>query len=287
MQAKNKFSEITPEVMALSEMCIKNSSIDPALYTKYDVKRGLRDLNGQGVLTGLTEISEVCSTELVDGKRIPVDGKLFYRGYDVEEIVKGFIRDERFGFEEVTYLLLFGKLPTQEELNQFTQLLDYYRTLPTSFVRDIIMKSPSKDIMNAMARSVLTLYSYDENPEDTSIPNVLRQCLQLISLFPILSVYGFQAYGYYHENKSLVIHTPPAGAFYSGKYFIYVKAGQQIYAAGGKASGYGAGASRRARRREQLYLYHACCNLFRNRYLLCHSGGAWFFKRAEARRCQY
>ncbi len=208
MQAKNKFSEITPEVMALSEMCIKNSSIDPALYTKYDVKRGLRDLNGQGVLTGLTEISEVCSTELVDGKRIPVDGKLFYRGYDVEEIVKGFIRDERFGFEEVTYLLLFGKLPTGEELNQFTALLDYYRTLPTSFVRDIIMKSPSKDIMNAMARSVLTLYSYDENPEDTSIPNVLRQCLQLISLFPILSVYGFQAYGYYHENKSLVIHTP-------------------------------------------------------------------------------
>ena len=208
MQAKNKFSEITPEDMALSEMCIKNSSIDPALYTKYDVKRGLRDLNGQGVLTGLTEISEVCSTELVDGKRIPVDGKLFYRGYDVEEIVKGFIRDERFGFEEVTYLPLFGKLPTGEELNQFTALLDYYRTLPTSFVRDIIMKSPSKDIMNAMARSVLTLYSYDENPEDTSIPNVLRQCLQLISLFPILSVYGFQAYGYYHENKSLVIHTP-------------------------------------------------------------------------------
>ena len=139
MQAKNKFSEITPEVMALSEMCIKNSSIDPALYTKYDVKRGLRDLNGQGVLTGLTEISEVCSTELVDGKRIPVDGKLFYRGYDVEEIVKGFIRDERFGFEEVTYLLLFGKLPTGEELNQFTALLDYYRTLPTRFVRDIIM----------------------------------------------------------------------------------------------------------------------------------------------------
>lgn len=208
MQNKNKFSEISPEVLELSELCRANSTIDPTLYTKYDVKRGLRDLNGQGVLTGLTEISEVCSTEIVDGKRVPVDGKLFYRGYDVEQIVSGFIKDDRFGFEEVTYLLLFGKLPKQEELKKFTSLLDYYRTLPTSFVRDIIMKSPSKDIMNAMARSVLTLYSYDENPEDTSIPNVLRQCLQLISLFPILSVYGFQAYGYYHEDKSLIIHTP-------------------------------------------------------------------------------
>ncbi|MGN0551158.1 MAG: citrate/2-methylcitrate synthase [Acutalibacteraceae bacterium] len=208
MDNKYKFSEITPDVIALSKLCEQNSNIDPELYTKYDVKRGLRDLNGQGVLTGLTEISEVCSTKIVDGKRVPVDGKLFYRGYDVEEIVKGFISDGRFGFEEVTYLLLFGKLPDKKELEDFSSLLDYYRTLPTSFVRDIIMKSPSKDIMNALARCVLTLYSYDANPDDTSVPNVLRQCLQLISLFPLMSVYSFQAYGYYHDNKSLIIHTP-------------------------------------------------------------------------------
>lgn len=208
MDNKYKFSEITPDVIALSKLCEQNSNIDPELYTKYDVKRGLRDLNGQGVLTGLTEISEVCSTKIVDGKRVSVDGKLFYRGYDVEEIVKGFISDGRFGFEEVTYLLLFGKLPDKKELEDFSSLLDYYRTLPTSFVRDIIMKSPSKDIMNALARCVLTLYSYDANPDDTSVPNVLRQCLQLISLFPLMSVYSFQAYGYYHDNKSLIIHTP-------------------------------------------------------------------------------
>ncbi len=203
-----QFSEITPEIMALSELCQQNSNIDPTLYLKHNVKRGLRDLDGRGVLTGLTEISEVCSTKKVDDKLVPIDGKLFYRGYDVEDLVNGFIDSECFGFEETTYLLLFGKLPTNDELNDFNGLLNYYRNLPNTFVRDIIMKSPSKDIMNALARGVLTLYSYDEKPEDTSIPNVLRQCLQLISLFPVLAVYSFQAYGYYHDNKSLIIHTP-------------------------------------------------------------------------------
>lgn len=208
MENKNKFIEVTPEVLRLSQLCLKNSSIDPSLYGKYDVKRGLRDLDGRGVLTGLTEISEVCSTEVKDGKRIPIDGKLFYRGYDVEDLVKGFTEENRFGFEEITYLLLFGELPAKDELQKFTSMLNDYRTLPNSFVRDIIMKAPSRDIMNAMARSVLTMYSYDDNAEDTSIPNVLRQCLQLIALFPIFSVYGFQAYGYYHDNQSLIIHTP-------------------------------------------------------------------------------
>lgn len=209
MERKREFSEITPEILKLSELCYKNSNIDPSLYAKYDVKRGLRDVNGRGVLTGLTEISDVCAfKELENGERIPTDGQLYYRGYNVEEIVGGFIKDDRFGFEEVTYLLLFGQLPNIKQLDEFRELLAYYRSVPMSFVRDIIMKSPSKDIMNALSRSVLTLYSYDSNPDDTSLPNVLRQCLQLISLFPILSVYSFQAYGYFHENKSLFIHNP-------------------------------------------------------------------------------
>lgn len=195
--------------MELSELCYENSSIDPALYSKHDVKRGLRDVNGKGVLTGLTEISDVNAfIEKENGERIPIDGQLYYRGYNVEEIVDGFIKDDRFGFEEVTYLLLFGQLPNAQQLDEFRTLLAYYRSVPMSFVRDIIMKSPSKDIMNSLARSVLTLYSYDSNPDDTSLPNVLRQCIQLISLFPILSVYSFQAYGYFHDNKSLFIHNP-------------------------------------------------------------------------------
>ena len=202
------FSEITPEIMALSELCKTNGSIEPGLYGKYDVKRGLRDISGKGVLAGLTEISEVCSSIEKDGQSIPCEGKLYYRGVDIEEIVKGFISEKRFGFEEVVYLLLFGALPDEKELQNFSSLLANYRTLPTSFVRDIIMKAPSPDMMNTLARSVLTLYSYDEKANDISIPNVLRQSLQLIALFPMLSVYGYQAYAHYHDGKSLFIHPP-------------------------------------------------------------------------------
>lgn len=202
------FSKVTPELYALSQKCCKDGKIDPALYAKYEVKRGLRDLNGKGVLAGLTEISEVCSSCVVNGETVPCDGKLFYRGYDVEDIVGGFIRDDRFGFEEVVYLLLFGSLPTRDELVDFNRILGGYRSLPTSFVRDVILKAPSPDMMNTLARSVLTLYSYDENADDTSIPNVLRQCLQLIALFPQLSVYGYQASSYYHDGQSLIIHAP-------------------------------------------------------------------------------
>ena len=201
-------SSITPEILALSELCAKNSVIDSSLYTKYQVKRGLRDVSGAGVLTGLTEIAEVRSHLIVDSEYIPCEGQLFYRGIDVKQIVQGFIEDNRFGFEEVTYLLLFGKLPSVEELTNFKVLLGEYRSLPTSFVRDIIMKAPSKDMMNTLARSVLTLYSYDDLADDITLPNVLRQSLQLISLFPLLSVYGYQAYSHYHDGQSLVIHTP-------------------------------------------------------------------------------
>ena len=208
MSNKN-FSEITPDIISLSEKCLKNGIIDSELYYMYDVKRGLRDKQGKGVLTGLTEIGEVKSYTIDDGEIIPCEGKLYYHGVDIEKLVDGFSADNRFGFEETTYLLLFGELPTAKELEDFTDLLSDYRSLPTSFVRDIIMKAPSQDMMNILARSVLTMYSYDENPDDTSLQNVLRQCLQMISIFPLLSVYGYQAHRHYQYGKSLFIHTPP------------------------------------------------------------------------------
>jgi len=207
----SKYTEITPELLELADLCKKNTIIDPELYTKYDVKRGLRDISGKGVLTGLTEICEILSYMIVDNDYVPCEGKLFYRGVDVEEFIDGFMKEKRFGFEEVTYLLLFGDLPTTNQLGEYVKLLEQYRELPPSFVRDIIMKAPSKDMMNTLARSVLTLYSYDENAEDISIENVLRQSLQLIAVFPLLSVYGYQAYGHYHYGKSLVIHPPKEG----------------------------------------------------------------------------
>jgi citrate synthase len=206
--ARKRISDITPKIRSLTELCLKNSAIDPSLYKEYDVKRGLRDISGRGVLTGLTEIGEVRSYTIKDGKTVPCEGKLFYRGIDIEDIVQGFIEEKRFGFEEVTYLLLFGELPTEQELKEFETILSDYRTLPTSFVRDIIMKAPSQDMMNTLARSVLTLYSYDERANDVSVPNVLRQSLQLIALFPLLSVYGYQAYRHYHDKQSLFIHAP-------------------------------------------------------------------------------
>ncbi|MDF2538233.1 MAG: hypothetical protein K0S76_1254 [Herbinix sp.] len=207
----SKYSEITTELKDLAELCKKNTTINPELYAKYDVKRGLRDISGKGVLTGLTEICEILSYTLVDNDYVPCEGKLYYRGIDVEDIIQGFINDKRFGFEEVSYLLLFGELPTKEKLDEFTKLLEKYRELPPSFVRDIIMKAPSKDMMNTLARSVLTLYSYDEKADDISMENVLRQSLLLISVFPLLSVYGYQAYGHYYYGQSLVIHPPKEG----------------------------------------------------------------------------
>lgn len=202
------FSQVTPDILAMSALCSKNGCIDQELYTKYDVKRGLRDINGKGVLAGLTEISEIISSKTVDGKSVPCDGELYYRGYNINDLVTGFTRDKRFGFEEITYLLLFGELPSKKQLDDFSRLLSDYRQLPTTFVRDIIMKSPSNDIMNGLARGVLTLYSYDDMPNDISIPNVLRQSLELISLFPLIAVYSYQAKAYYHDNDSFFIHQP-------------------------------------------------------------------------------
>ena len=185
----NYFSEITPEIIRLSNASKDAGIIDTELFVKYEVKRGLRDLNGKGVLAGLTNISDVRANKIVNGEQIPTHGRLFYRGYDVKDLIDGCTKENRFGFEEITYLLLFNKLPNNQELSDFSKLLSSYRSLPTSFVRDIIMKAPSKDMMNTLARSILTLYSYDDRADDVSLPNVLRQCLQLISLFPLLSLY--------------------------------------------------------------------------------------------------
>ena len=196
-----EYSDITPEIEVLAEKMTENSVIDPALYSKFDVKRGLRDLDGKGVLTGLTDISTIKQNKLVDGKLVPCDGELYYRGINVRDIIRGFMSDNRFGFEETTYLLLFGNLPDKQQLDDFTRMISTFRKLPSSFVRDIVLKSPSEDIMNTLARSVLFLYAYDDYPNDLSIPNVLRQSLELISVFPMLLVYSYNAKRYYIERQ--------------------------------------------------------------------------------------
>ena len=205
----NRFTELAPSIDRLAEKCIQNGYIDPELYDKYEVKRGLRYKTGRGVLTGLTAIGEEKSYTIDDGEMIPCEGKLYYRGVDVEEIVAGFSAENRFGFEETAYLLIFGEQPKKADLDEFMHDLGVYRLLPTSFVRDIIMKAPAGDMMNTLARSVLTLYSYDEYADNTEIRNVLRQSMQLMALFPLLSVYAYQAYNHYQKGQSLFIHTPP------------------------------------------------------------------------------
>ena len=208
MDFARDFSTIPPQVEELAKRSVENSQIDPALYAKYNVKRGLRDRDGKGVLTGLTEISEVWGHQVIDGVDTEIDGVLRYRGYNVEDLIAGFPKNNNFAFEEVIDLLLFGELPTEEQFTEFKELLAGYRTLPIHFVRDIIMKAPSKDMMNTLARSVLTLYSYDQHSDDGSPENVLRQCLELIALFPQLSIYGYQTYRYYHDGDSFFIHPP-------------------------------------------------------------------------------
>ncbi|MCD2491467.1 citrate/2-methylcitrate synthase [Lacrimispora sp. NSJ-141] len=191
----------------LVEYCKNSNHIDLNLYTEYDVKRGLRDSNGKGVLTGLTEISDVIAFDVINGRKIPANGRLYYQGYNVKDLINGF-QDRKFGFEETTYLLLFGSLPSHAQMDEFLELMGHFRNLPDTFVRDIIMKAPSRDIMNSLQKSVLTLYTYDRNPDDVSIPNVLKQSLHLIAQFPLISVYAYQAYRHYHLDESLVIRNP-------------------------------------------------------------------------------
>lgn len=181
---------------------------DKDLYAKYDVKRGLRDINGKGVVAGLTKISEVSASKIVDGKSVPADGELYYRGYPIEKLVEGCLKDKRFGFEETTYLLLTGKLPKEKELADFKKYLTSFYTLPKNFVRDIIMKSPSEDMMNTLIRSVLSLFPYDPKANDTSIENVVRQCVMLTAVLPVFSVYSYAACNFYKHGESLIIHRP-------------------------------------------------------------------------------
>ena len=190
-----------------AQLCREADKVELSLFDEYGVKRGLRDKNGNGVVAGLTNISRIESFKIENGEKIPCEGRLWYRGYDCIQLVNGF-RGKRFGFEEVAYLLLFGELPTTEQLAQFKDILGVYRRLPKNFTRDVIMKAPSSDIMNSLTRSVLTLASYDKNCSDTSIENVMRQSLSLISLFPILSVYGYHAYNHYENDDSMYIHRP-------------------------------------------------------------------------------
>ena len=192
----------------LCELSKEVYSIDPELYNKYSVKRGLRNSNGSGVLVGLTKVGDAHGYVLDEGEKVADEGVLRYRGINVTKIVKGCEADERFGFEEVVYLLLFGKLPTEDKLKEFTDYLGQMRKLPANFTEDMILKAPSSDLMNKLARSVLALYSYDSNPDDISVENVVRQSMELISKIPVLMCYCYQAYNHMYNNKSLVIHEP-------------------------------------------------------------------------------
>lgn len=203
------YCEITPYIQQLAQMSDANNHIAPDMYAQHDVKRGLRDLNGNGVVAGLTEVSRIKSKDKdSEGNDISCQGELYYRGINIKDIVSGFLEEDRWGFEETVYLLLFSKLPNEQELKCFNEQLSKYRSLPPSFVRDLILKAPGKDMMNILSRSVLALYAYDENPDDISTANVLRQCLQLIAEFPLLAVYGYQSFQHYHNNNSLFIHHP-------------------------------------------------------------------------------
>ena len=200
--------EISRQIHKLANLCLENNQIDPGLYDVYHVKKGLREPSGKGVLTGLTEISTVNGTREVDGKIVPIEGELYYRGINIKDLVKGFSEDGRFGYEETVYLLLFGSLPDKNELDHWNRLMSYARRLPEDFLEDMVLKSPNKDIMNAMARSILALNSYDRNPDDLSVPNVLRQSIKLIANVPLIAAYSYLAYRHYMQNRGLYIHNP-------------------------------------------------------------------------------
>ena len=203
----NILKQVRSYAEQIQDTCVKNDSIPKELYAKYGVNRGLRDINGNGVLTGLTNISEIISSKIVNGEKVQIDGELWYRGYHIENLING-LGDDELGFEKIAYLLLMGEMPNEEQEKDFKELLGVCRILPTNFTRDVIMKAPSHDIMNTMTRAILTLASYDDKALDTSVSNSLRQCIQLISEFPMLAVYAYNAYVHYEKNESMFIHHP-------------------------------------------------------------------------------
>ena len=202
-----EYAAIEKEAKLFTELCVHNDAIDPNLFDEFGVKRGLRDKDGNGVLAGITNISRIDAFEMRDGVKTPCDGKLWYRGYNVYDLIRG-LRDKRYGFEEVAYLLLLGDLPNEQQLHEFSDCLTKCRALPSNFVRDVIMKAPSKDLMNSLTRSVLTLASYDDSVGDNSLQTQMEQCIKLISVFPMLAVYGYHAYNYYLNDGSMYIHRP-------------------------------------------------------------------------------
>lgn len=201
------FEKLNNYTTIKEEICRKNDSIAPELYKEHAVNKGLRDMNGNGVVTGLTNISKIISSKMVDGEKVQCDGELWYRGYRVQDLINS-LGENEFGFEKIAYLLLLGEMPDKDELKEFKKYIRDCRTLPNNFTRDVIMKAPSSDIMNSMTRSILTLASYDKNAVDTTIPNALRQCIQLISEFPLLAVYAYHAYNYSEKQESMIIHRP-------------------------------------------------------------------------------
>lgn len=205
----NMDSQKTEEmILDIANIATEKARIDPTMYTRYNVKRGLRNNDGTGVLVGLTEVGEVMSYIVDDAERVPVEGKLFYQGYEVFDLVKGFYENNRYGYEEISYLLLTGDLPTKEESEKYCEMLSNLRKLPSNFTEDMILKAPSPDIMNKLARSVLALYSYDNNPDAIDINNVVRQSIELIARFPVLIAYGYMARRHYVEHQSLFLHAP-------------------------------------------------------------------------------
>ncbi len=201
------FEKLNSYTTIKEEICRNNDSIAPELYKEHAVNKGLRDMNGNGVVTGLTNISKIVSSKIIEGEKVQCDGELWYRGYRVQDLINN-LGESEFGFEKIAYLLLLGEMPDKDELKEFKKYIRDCRTLPNNFTRDVIMKAPSSDIMNSMTRSILTLASYDKNAIDTTIPNALRQCIQLISEFPLLAVYAYHAYNYSEKGESMIIHRP-------------------------------------------------------------------------------
>lgn len=210
-----------------AEVCVNNDYISPRLYKEYGVNSGLRDENGKGVLTGLTHISKIISSRVINGKKESCDGELWYRGYRIEDLIRN-IGEDHLGFERIAYLLLMGELPNKKEEEKFRTLIGECRTLPTNFTRDVIMKAPSEDIMNSMTRSILTLASYDSDAKNTSVSNSLRQCIQLISEYPMLAIYGYNAYNHYERNQSMFIHHPDPSLSTAENLLMLMRADQKF-----------------------------------------------------------
>ena len=275
----NEYSMMTQELQDLAALSMEHGQIPSGLYDQYHVLRGLRDVNGKGVLAGLTDISTITSSKEVDGKMVPCDGELRYRGYDIHDLVDGFVAEQRFGYEEVAYLLIFGRLPQKQELQEFQNLLGSYRTLPTNFVRDVIMKAPGKDMMNTLQRGVLTLYGYDDMADDISIPNVLRQCLQLTSTVPLLAVYGYQAYNHYVEGKSFYIHSPKQELSTAENILRMLRPNKKYTPLEARVLDIAL----------VLHMDHgqSCSNFLWNRYLLRYGSISWLTQRAKTRWSKY